>query len=169
MTTTEFLSCLLKLMGVFLFILFLKNIPEDYSSYLYLNKANGQVFLPAVYATFFKSFVFIGSAVVLFKYPLFIAKKLHPQVSVKPIALKPAELLRPGMILLGIYILSYALPDLIHNAIAVVYLSASQALGFMHMAEALAALLIATVEMIMALYLIINSSGVARLIKQLER
>ena len=119
MNQLEALGVGIRLLGIFLLVFLLRDIPvafETLSQYKKFNPSgsNGMTFYAAM------SIFGVLVSLLMIKFPISIAKMLVAKSSARSAELNGnAEVFQTtGIIILGIYILSWAIPDLIHNIIS---------------------------------------------------
>ncbi|WP_068544379.1 hypothetical protein [Thalassotalea crassostreae] len=119
MNQLEALGVGIRLLGIFLLAFLIRDIPiafETLSQYKKFNSSgsNGMTFYAAM------SIFGVLISLLMIKFPTFIAQMLVAKSSAKSAELKGdiETFQTTGIIILGIYILSWAIPDLIHNIIS---------------------------------------------------
>jgi len=172
MRTIELLAIGIRLLGMYFLVKCVQFIGTAYASYhqmaISLPEFNPLIILGAYAITAVLMFAF---AIIFIKFPAIISKSLLPRTSVESPVLpgSPKELLLAGFAVLGVYILSWAIPDLIHNsALLIVIPRYEQSYSMGNRPYDLINLGVSVVEIVIGLYLTLQAQGLVRLINKVR-
>ena len=169
MQSIEVLAVGIRILGIFLLVTLLREMPliiETISQYGSMDsKPNNSM---TIYALL--SLVFILLSLIMIKFPLSVSKLLISKSSVSSEKLDSNShvVQTTAIVILGVFILSRAIPDLVNNIIALrnakVYMPFDDA-GLAYIWNSLITTL---VEIAIGLYCTLNSEGILKLIKRLR-
>jgi len=172
MNTIELLAVGIRLLGLYLLFKSLQFLASAYFSYHQVSLSMHD------FNPFMISGGYIVSALLMFlccglfiKFPVTVADKLLPRVGKTDTELSgdAVQLQLAGFSLLGVYILSWAIPDLINNFALLAFIpnddpsysSGSNPYDIINLA-------VTVVEVVIGLYLVLQSQGLVNLIKRLR-
>jgi hypothetical protein len=171
MQTIESIALGIRLLGIFLFVMLLRDMPqviESISLYKSLSQGPNSGNLMHIYAAI--SIAAILLSLIMIKFPISVSKLLSsksiqdsPKLSID---LDIAKI--TGITILGVYILSWAIPDLIHNIIGLFQAKAYAAHDEANIAYIWNSLITTVVEIAIGLYCALNSNGIVKLIAKLR-
>jgi hypothetical protein len=119
----------------------------------------GMVFIPAVIAA------------IIWKFPLTIARAFLPAIKTEEVRISDSNAFLPAaLIVLGIYVLTYAVPDLLYH-ITIFYMvargrSASMLIENPH--ESIATFIVTVLEIMIAFWLILGNAGIINIIRRIR-
>lgn len=170
MKNYELLATGIRLLGLYTIILGVQTAAYQY-------QASVRVFLSpdaglnsyAFFGIIEVIMIFVGASVMI-KFPVSISKQLVPKVKGDPEILSSTakELQVSLTCILGVYILSWAIPDFIDNAIWILYSMDTNSFAAQTKAEYMINEVVTIVEIAIGLYLCLNSFGINRLIWRLR-
>lgn len=161
MKSHELLSVGLRVCGVILVFLGLRTISNQYM-YLGMLSYNGDESIQ-VYAvlTVVEIVLIFTLALTFLKFPNLVARKLLPQASEEKIELSKngKDLLSIAFCVIGVYILSWAIPDLINNGMWLVHFSDRAYTSDSNYAETVIIQVTTVVEILIGGFLCFGASG----------
>jgi len=169
MQSIEVLGVGIRVLGIFLLITLLREMPliiETISQYKNLDpNANGSM---TIYAAL--SLMFIMCSLVMIKFPISISKLLIPktQVSSPELNSNLVALQITAITILGLFILSRAVPDLINNIISLLNAKSYRPNDDAGIAYIWNSLITTLIEIAIGLYCTLNSSGLIKIINRLR-
>ncbi|WP_066963055.1 hypothetical protein [Microbulbifer sp. Q7] len=170
MKSHELLSVGLRVCGVLLIFLGLRTISSQYMS-LGMLSYNGdeRIRIYALVTVIEIALIFIV-ALTLLKFPNLVAKKLLPRDSDDKYELSKngKEFLSITFCLLGVYILSWAIPDLINNGMWLIHFSERAYTSDSNYAETVIAQITTVVEIVIGGFLCFGASGLGNVLWKLR-
>lgn len=170
MNTIELLAVGVRLLGVYFLLQFVQFLGSSYSSYYQMASSLPEFnpfFVAGGYA--FTAMLMLAFALVFIKFPATVAGWLVPKIDKDSSTISGSliELQLTGFTLLGVYILSWAIPDLIHNSalLAVIphydesYLISDRPYDVIN-------IVVTAVEIVIGLFLTLQAKGLVRLINK---
>ncbi|GAB2524116.1 hypothetical protein [Microbulbifer agarilyticus] len=155
-----------KICGILLIFLGLRTISLQYS-FLNALVGNGDDSIRVyTFITVLEVFLIFLCALVFIKFPNLVARKLFPkEVELNLNLSQDAErLISVFCCILGIYILSWAIPDFINNALMISFLSKSMYMSDVVYVETIFAEIVTVVEISVGLFLCMRSAGLSALV-----
>jgi len=169
MQSIEALGVGIRVLGIFILVTLLREMPliiETISQYKNLDpNANGSM---TIYAAL--SLIFIVCSLIMIKFPISVAKLLISKSEQSSPELNGDldSLQITAIIILGIFILSWAIPDLINNIIGLSNLKTYTPSDEAGVAYIWNSLITTIVEIAIGLYCALNSKGIKKLINRLR-
>jgi hypothetical protein len=169
MQSIEVLGVGIRVLGIFILVTLLREMPliiETISQYKNLDpNANGSM---TIYAAL--SLIFIVCSLVMIKFPISVAKLLisKSELSSPELNVDLNSLQITAITILGIFILSWAIPDLINNIIGLSNLKTYTPSDEAGVAYIWNSLITTIVEIAIGLYCALNSKGITKLINKLR-
>jgi len=169
MQSIEALGVGIRVLGIFILVTLLREMPliiETISQYKNLDpNANGSM---TIYAAL--SLIFIFCSLVMIKFPISVAKLLisKSELSSPKLNGDHDSLQITAITVLGIFILSWAIPDLINNIIGLSNLKTYTPSDEAGVAYVWNSLITTVVEIAIGLYCTLNSNGIKKLISKLR-
>lgn len=171
MKDVEFLGCGLRLLGLFLI---LKSIQMAGNGLISLGQYD-QVTM-GIDTTLFGLSIWFPVAITflasifLMMFPVSLAKWCLPRSSAdtKDIDFSDATLVISGSVLMGIYVLSRAVPDLAYNVLFLYQQYSLDPHNNHHISETMIRALVTVIEIGIGVYLVIGSKSLFRLVNQLR-
>lgn len=169
MRTIEALGIGIRVLGLFLFATLLRDMPliiETISQYKTLDpNANNSM---TIYAAL--SLIFIMCALLMIKFPISVAKLITAKSEIPSPELNGdlALLQTTAITILGVYIVSWAVPDLVGNIIGLLNLNTYIPNDEVGKAYIWNDLITTMVEIAIGLYCAINAKGIKKLINTLR-
>lgn len=172
MKTIEVLAIGIRLLGIYFVVKFFQFISSAYISYHQLAYAMPDV-IPPILASGYAicALVMLAFCALFIKFPTIIASKLLPKTNKESAVLSgdAAQLQLAGFSLLGIYILSWAIPDLIHNsALLVVMPSYEPSYSINDRPYDLINVGVTLIELVIGLYLVLQAKGLVKLLAKIR-
>ena len=172
MKTNELLAIGIRLLGIYFLIQFVQFIGAAYFSYtqvvLSMPDINTHIISVGYIITAVMILIF---SLAFIKFPATVANKLLPNTSNDSPLLSGSakELQLAGFSLLGIYILSWSIPDLIHNsALLIVIPNYDESYSMVNRPYDLINLGVTLVEITIGLYLTLQAQGLVKLINKVR-
>ena len=172
MSAKELLAIGVRLLGIWLIVSSLNSLTLGVSYVI------GQAWADKTISSSFMMYLpFLGLAIgkaligfLLIKFPYFVASKLIPKTNVDNTQINWEEKLveRIGFVLLGVYILSWAIPDLIHIVVYFVQNKDYSPNGTIDFATNKLNFIVTLVEISIGLFLILGSQGVVNVIHKIR-
>jgi len=169
MQSLQVLGVSVRVLGVFLFVTLLRDIPitiETIAQYkTFAPNSNGSMTIYAIL-----SIIFIACSLVMIKFPISVSKLLisKSEVTSPELSCDLNSLQITAITVLGIYILSWAIPDLVNNIIALSNLNKYTPSDEVGIAFTWNALLTTIVEIAIGLYCALSSKGIMIFINKLR-
>ncbi|UHQ53699.1 hypothetical protein [Microbulbifer sp. YPW16] len=170
MKPIELLAVGIRICGIMLAIIGLKSISSHHATFAMLNQSNfGDTTAIAYLAVTELAIIFAVSAIFM-RFPMSVAGKLLPFESSHPISFsdRATDILAVAFCILGVYILSWALPDLVDNGIWLWYYTAERHQLGDRYASTMITLLVTLVEIAIGLFLSLRSRGFSALLWRLR-
>ncbi|WP_444907883.1 hypothetical protein ACJJIR_07640 [Microbulbifer sp. SSSA008] len=170
MKPQELLSVGLRVCGVLLIFLGLRTISSQYMSLGMLSyELDERIQVYAVVTVIEIALIFL-LALIFLKFPNSVAKKLLPHESDNNVELSKngKELLSIAFCLLGVYILSWAIPDLVNNGMWLIHFSERAYMNDSNYAETVIAQITTVVEVVIGAFLCFGASGLGSLLWKLR-
>ena len=172
MTTIELLSIGIRLLGVYFLVKFVQFIGTAYLPYHQM-VLSATDFNPLIISGGYTitAVLMLAFSIIFIKFPATVSKNLLPRTSVESLVLSGSakELQLAGFTVLGVYILSWAIPDLIHNsALLVVVPHYDESYTMSNKPYDLINLGVTVVEIAIGFYLTLQSQGLVRLINKVR-
>lgn len=166
----ELLSVGIKLFGVYLVFLLIKTIAGSISQYQILNYNGASEPIGFLVIEIFVALIIALFSFLFFKFPKLISKKLLPPEVPDDLHMEsePVVLINISFIVIGIYILSWAIPDLVDNAIWIIYVSNQDYVNQTEMPNAVIALIVTVVEICIGGFLALGSKGLSQTLWKLR-
>ena len=156
----------LRLLGVYVVIQVLKTLTTGFQVYSQFAAVPDVNFKLLVAAYLFQALLFAAAAFVLLKFPGLLARRLL-KGSFDEIVAKganPSNLLDVGFCLMGVYILSWAVPDLIFNALEIYRQSNNEHYHQDQVSYLLVSEIVTLIEIGIGAYLALQSRGLRELL-----
>ncbi|SDJ80711.1 hypothetical protein [Microbulbifer yueqingensis] len=170
MKSRELLSVGLRVCGVLLIFLGLRTISNQYMS-LGMLSYNGdeRIQVYAVVTVIEIALIFL-LALALLKFPNLVAKKLLPRESDDKVEFSKngKELLSIAFCLMGVYILSWAIPDLVNNGMWLIHFSERAYASDSNYAETVIVQITTVVEIVIGGFLCFGASGLGNVLWKLR-
>lgn len=169
MKVIEFLGLGIRVLGIFLFATLLREIPmqiETITQVIQMQpEANSTM---TIYASL--SLIFLLISLVMIIFPITVAKIIHPRsLSTSPdLAVNKDIFQATAFVVLGVYILSWATPDLVNNIIAMLNAKTYAPYDEANIAYIWNAIITTLVELGIGLYCTLNADGVIKVIRKLR-
>ncbi|QKX17752.1 hypothetical protein [Microbulbifer sp. YPW1] len=156
----------IKVCGILLIFLGLRTISLQYSFLSTLVGSSDDSVRVYTFITILEILLIFLCALVFVKFPNLVAKKLFPkEVELNVNLSQDAErLISVSCCVLGIYILSWAIPDFINNALMISFLSKSMYMSDVVYIETIFAEVVTVVEICVGLFLCMRSAGLSELV-----
>ncbi|TYK64122.1 hypothetical protein CWS31_017365 [Colwellia echini] len=172
MQSIESLALGVRLLGIFLFVTLLRDMPltiETISQYKSFDPSLNTSFTMNFYTAV--SVISIAFSLAMIKFPVFISKKLIAKTITKsPIISSDLDIAKvTGITLLGIYILSWAIPDLVNNLIGLSQAKEYAPHDKANIAYIWNSLITTVVEIGIGLYCMFSASGLIKLVKMARK
>ena len=172
MSAKELLAIGVRLFGIWLVVSSLNSLTLGVSYMI------GQAWIDKIISSSFMMYLpFLGLAIgkaiigfLLIKFPYFVAFKLIPKTNLDNTQINWEEKLveRVGFVLIGVYILSWAIPDLTHIVVYFVQNKEYSPNGTIDFAANKLNFIVTLVEISIGLFLILGSQGVVNVIHKLR-
>tara|TARA_R110002167_G_scaffold173731_1_gene372355 strand:+ start:73 stop:585 length:513 start_codon:yes stop_codon:yes gene_type:complete len=169
MQAIESIALGIRLLGIFLFVMLLKDMPQIIESInLYKSVSQGTGNLMYIYLGISIAAIFLS--LIMIKFPISVSKLLYAKsIHASPQLSSDLEIAKvTGITILGVYILSWAIPDLVNNIIGLVQANTYAAYDEANIAYIWNSLITTILEIIIGLYCAINSNGIVKLISRLR-
>jgi hypothetical protein len=168
MKTIDVLAIGVRLLGLYFVMKFIQYLGSAYVSYQQVSLSMPD-FNPLIIAGGYaiSAIVMLVFCMLFIKFPAIIASKLLPRTNKDSTVLSgdAAQLQLAGFSLIGIYILSWAIPDLVHNsALLAVMPSYNPSYSMSDRPYDLINFGVTVIEILIGLYLVLQAKGVIKLI-----
>lgn len=173
MNIIQILAVGIRVLGIFVILVTLRDLPQwavtmqqagvDYTT--------GEADLTAYYYFIVFTIIVLGVALLMIVFPETLSKKLvrnsEAKTELSNIKLESVQL--GGLFLLGAYILSWAIPDLVHNGLYVWQLRNTIGLDIEPAATYKNLLIVTLVEIVIGIYLMFGSKGLVNIVKNFRK
>jgi len=169
MPRLEVIAVGVRLLGIFLFVFLLRDMSLVIDALSQFKQANNNVTNGiALYAAI--TIVALLLSLYMIKFPISVSKMLSTKSRVQsPEINGNTEIFQTtGVLLLGVYILSWAIPDLINNIIHLWQIKEFMPTDTANIAYTWNSIITTLVELGIGIYCAINSHGLIRLIQKLR-
>lgn len=172
MKDIEFLATGLRIFGWYCLLKFIGSSAEGYISIQQYISMGVDESLTLIYvSTFVPAAMYAISSIVLIKFPICLAKLLIPRSGVESqsVDFSNNNLLYSGCVLLGLYIVSWAIPDLLFNIMMLKQSSGFSLTDTAGHHETIAFTYSTILEIMLGFWLILGSKGIQGVIRRLSR
>ncbi len=171
MRSLDILAVGIRLLGLFFIFKILQNAQVLFAQYLFATSANQD--FPIVYWITYGSLamimlVFVGLCI---KFPVTISKVILPKTKQESPVFNGSmgDLQIVGFILLGVYILSWAIPDFIYNSLFLLSSDVGEVgFGYSDLLTYKVNIAVTLIEISIAIYLIFQAKGLSNIIKRIR-
>ncbi|WP_163832875.1 hypothetical protein [Spartinivicinus ruber] len=160
----------LRLVGLFMLVKALAAIPGNYVQYQQMiltdfRDSGDQI---GFYYFFVSPLIMFIASILIIKFPVSIAKLLVPNSFADSPTLETdgKQIQIAGLVLLGVYILSWSVPDFFYNFLGLFYFKQFSSGDANGLSQYWVGLVITLLEMLIGLYLAIGASGIYKLIRK---
>ncbi len=169
MREIELISCAVRILGIYLLLKALISIPQTYSTLHQLSYLEFSIQYVWI-VSFSMVFLYAFFAFFFIKFPESIAKKILPQTKSNPIPIniEGHVLVQGALTILGVYILSWAIPDFIYNGLSLLVLTSYQKVDELSRSEALLKEAVTIIEITVGAYLAFGARGIYRILLELK-
>lgn len=170
MKSHELLSVGLRVCGVILVFLGLRTISTQYMSLAMLSFNGDESIRVYAVLTVIEIILIFVLALTFLKFPNIVARKLLPQESEEKIELSKngENLLSVALCIIGVYIFSWAVPDLINNGMWLAYFSDRAYTSDSNYAETVIVQITTVVEILIGSFLCFGASGLGNALWKLR-
>ena len=170
MKSIELLSIGIRLLGIYAILMALQTAVIQYQSiqqFVIASNGGAPIY---VYVGILEVLLILFVSYVMIKFPTSLAKWLLPKSPEGEVLLDGSakDIQTTLFCVLGVYILSWAIPDFFNNALWIWYAATSQDLSFGSIPQFIIQQIITVVELAVGVYLCIRSNGVSNLIYRLR-
>ncbi|WP_237057397.1 hypothetical protein [Microbulbifer sediminum] len=170
MKAIELLAVGIRLCGIMLAIIGIKAISGHYASFAMMNYSDSVDTTPMAFLAVAELVIIFCASVVFIRFPISVAGKLIPFESSQPLSFsdRGADILAVSLCILGVYILSWALPDLVDNGLWLWYYTEERYQLSGQYTGTIIASIVTLVEIAIGLFLCLRSRGFSQLIWKLR-
>ncbi len=172
MTAKELLGVGIRLLGIWFIVYSLQSLAFGVSYAISQNRVD-QTFINTMLSVtpyFLLAMVIASIGFFLIKFPYYLAAKLIPKTGLDNTQIDWEEKLveRIGFVLLGVYILSWAIPDIILNIIYLYKYVGAGPNDEANLTTSKINTFISLIEIVIGLFLVLESRGLVKLIHKLR-
>ena len=170
MKSIELLSIGIRLLGIYVVFMALQTVVIQYQSIQQFAIASNGGAPVYAYVGLIEVLLMVLASFVMIKFPTSLAKWLLPKSSDGEILLDGSakDIQTTLFCVLGVYILSWAIPDFFNNGLWLWYTAVSQDMDFGSIPQFIIQQIITVIELGVGVYLCIRSKGISNLIYRLR-
>ena len=171
MKSIELLSTGIRLLGIYVFLYSIRVSIYQYQAIIQFKSSSQDDVATFIYLGAAQFICLFVASIIMFKFPVSVSSWILPKTKVnEPVFNGTSQDIEISFfIIIGVYILSWSMPDLLNNAIWLWYIKSSGNLGFGVESKYIINEVVTVVEISVGLYLCLQAKGLSALIRSFRQ